>query len=105
MEMSIELAKFLDTLSDEWLPVKEQLKKYYDKDSGIKEDDVIQVYRRPWIAPMNFGILLFPSAGKMWFDKFQEKTNREIPALYKQILMEMNGCFVTVNAPYRKFVK
>ena len=38
--------------------------------------------------------MIFPPAEKLWFEKFYETTGFEIPTLYKEILLKVNGFFV-----------
>lgn len=92
--MTNEINNFLNNLTLDWEPIKEQAIKYFDLDSKIRNDGAAQIFRRPWVAPQNFGLLLFPPVDKGWFDKFNENTNLIIPKMYQDTLSEMNGCFV-----------
>jgi|688.fasta_scaffold211250_2 hypothetical protein len=92
--MTQEIDNFLNILTPNWKPIKEQTTKYFDTESKIRDDGAAQIFRRPWVAPQNFGLLLFPPVDLEWFDKFNEKTNLTIPKMYQDILSEMNGCFV-----------
>lgn len=92
--MTNEIDNFLKNLTPDWTPIKEQVTKYFDIDSKIREDGAAQIFRRPWVAPQNFGLLLFPPVDKNWFNLFNEKTDLTIPKMYQDILSEMNGCFV-----------
>ena len=98
--MTIEISSFLKSLSSEWEPVKDQAKKYFDSDSKIREDGAAQIFRRPWIAPLNFGLLLFPPVDKTWFAEFNKQTDKTIPEFYQNVLSNINGCFVYDFALY-----
>jgi hypothetical protein len=89
-----EVTDFLNRLQPKWEPLKQQAIKYFDIDSKLHEDGALRVFRRIWVAPQNFGIILFPPVDINWFFKFQEKTNIIIPQFYQNILLEMNGCYV-----------
>jgi len=92
--MTQEVKYFLDKLDQKWVPIKQQVEQYFDSDSRIRDDGALQVFKRPWIAPKNFGILVFPPANEAWLTMFQEKTTIVIPTIYKKILMEINGCYI-----------
>ena len=92
--MTEEVKIFLNKLNSDFFPIVEQAKKYFDKDSKIREDGAAEIFRRPWVAPVNYGLWLFPPAVTKLFDKFVERTNVTIPKLYKTLLIELNGCFV-----------
>src|SRR6478609_7706159 len=98
--MTSEIITFLDTLNSDFDPIKEQATKYFDSDSKIREDGAAQIFRRPWVAPLNFGLLLFPPVDKAWFSEFYKLTNKAIPKIYQDILLIMNGCFVYDFALY-----
>ena len=92
--MKEELVIFLNNLKPEFDSIKLQATKYVDAESNIRDDGAAKIYRRQWVAPQNFGLLLFPPAEEILFKKFHEETNLIIPKLYQDILSQMNGCFV-----------
>src|SRR5688500_15325468 len=89
-----EIEAFLDNLPDEWNAIKQQAVKYCDDSSEIREDGAAQIFKRPWIAPLNFGLLLFPPAKKEFIITFGHKTGKRIPSIFQKVLLQMNGCFV-----------
>lgn len=89
-----EINAFLNKLSADWHPIKEQANKYFDNYSRLREDGAVQIFRRPWIAPLNFGLVIFPPVYEKWLNEFYMQTGIEIPSLYKHILLNVNGCFV-----------
>jgi hypothetical protein len=92
--MRIEIKNFLDKLDNDLNPIKEQAIKYYDIDSTIRAKNVVQIFKRPWIAPENFGLVLYPPVEKSWLVEFEKKTGKVIPKIYENVLLQMNGCFV-----------
>ena len=92
--MKAEIKNFLDKLNSDLNPIKEQAIKYCDIDSAVREDSVIQIFKRPWVAPENFGLLLYPPVDKNWLVEFEKRTSKVIPKIYENILLQMNGCFV-----------
>ena len=92
--MTKDVEIFLSNLSEDWQPIKEQVEKYFDSKSGIREDGALEVFRRPWIAPLNYGLLLFPPADAKLLSEFTKRTAKAIPGFFQEILSQMNGCFV-----------
>ena len=92
--MTTEINAFLKNLNSDWNPVKEQVIKYFDIDSKIRNDGAAQIFKRPWIAPQNYGILIFPPVDKKLFHEFYKRTNKTIPRIYQNILIAVNGCLV-----------
>lgn len=92
--MTTEISTFLSAFSADLSPIKEQAVRYFDRESKIREDGAAQIFRRPWVAPSNFGLLLFPPADNAWFTEFHRRTNKAIPERYQEILSHVNGCFV-----------
>jgi hypothetical protein len=91
--MTPEIKSFLDNLPDEWNAIKQQAVKYFDDDSDMRKDGAAQIFKRPWIAPLNFGLLLFPPVKKEFIILFEQRTGKAMPSLYKSVLLQMNGCF------------
>lgn len=92
--MTEDVKIFLDKLSNDFSPIVEQAKKYFDNNSKIRKDGAAEIFRRPWVAELNYGLWLFPPVETTWLDNFVERTNKPIPNLYKKLLLELNGCFV-----------
>lgn len=94
--MKTEIKEFLDSLNSDFDIVKEQVDRYYDFDNkaDLRHDGAVNVFNRTWVAPMNYGLLLFPPVDKTIIDKFEKKEKLKIPDFYKTILNMMNGCFI-----------
>jgi len=92
--MTREIKDFFDKLDNDLNPIKEQAIKYFDIDSKVRVDNAVQIYRRPWVAPENFGLLIFPPVDKNWLSEFVKRTGKVIPKVYENILRQMNGCFI-----------
>jgi hypothetical protein len=94
--MKTEIKKFLDNLNSDFDIVKEQVDRYYafDNKADLRHDGAVKVFNRAWVAPMNYGLLLFPPADKAIIEKFEKKLKLKIPDFYKVILTMMNGCFI-----------
>lgn len=94
--MKTEIEDFLDKLTPEFEIILQQAVKYIDLDdkAGIRTDGAVQIFNMAWIAPMNYGLLLFPPAPQIFIQTFEIEEKITIPQLYKDILTVMNGCFV-----------
>lgn len=92
--MTKEFESFFENLDEEFSPIKEQAIKYFDEDSKIEEDGTLSIFRRPWVAPQNFGLKLFLPPPTEFFEIFKERLGFEIPEVYKNFLRKLNGCFI-----------
>jgi hypothetical protein len=50
----------------------------------------MQIAHRPWVAPLNYAVSLFPPAKEAWIRKFKGK---RIPDSYREVLRATNGLF------------
>ena len=92
--MTKDIKDFFDKLDSDLNPIKEQAVRYFDIESNVRADNAIQIFKRPWVAPENFGLILYPPVEKEWLVEFERKIGKIIPKLYEEILFQMNGCFV-----------
>jgi hypothetical protein len=92
--MQAEIKNYLQGLNKTWQPLKEQAVKYLDQESSILKDGTIQIFRRPWIAQFNYGLIFYPPAQNEYFQLFEQSTKQIVPSFYKAILLQMNGCFI-----------
>ncbi len=80
--------------------IKHQCLKYIANNSKIGSGDELFIFHRPWIAPMNWGILLFPPVTNDWIQTFESRSDKAIPSFYVDFLNEINGCFIYDIALY-----
>ena len=92
--MTRDIKYILDKLDNDLNPIKEQAIRYFDIESNVRADNVVQIFKQPWVAPESFGLILYPPVEKEWLVEFEKKTGKIIPKLYEEILLQMNGCFV-----------
>ena len=92
MEKKLEI--FFQEFDGNLSPIKDQAVKYLDSDSTIDEEGSAIIFRRPWIAPQNFGLRIFPPTSINYFSIFKDKCGFDIPEIYVNILLKMNGCFI-----------
>jgi hypothetical protein len=88
-----EIIDRIQTFPDELKSITIQVRKYLNNNSNIDES-VLNVLHRPWVAPLNWGLMLYKGAGAEWFEEFKKRTDREIPFFYKEFLKYINGGFI-----------
>ena len=100
--MKQQIKRYLENLPSEFKPVVEQATKYYsfDDKADIREDGAIQIFNRTWIAPENYGLLLYPPADGKLIDAFEKQNRLKTPKSYRNILSRMNGGFIYDFALY-----
>jgi hypothetical protein len=77
-----------------YFSIVQQGLKYLEDNSTIDNNETINIFHRPWVAPQNWAINLFDSAIPKWIVDFTKRTGREIPNFYKNFLGNLNGCFI-----------
>jgi hypothetical protein len=85
-----KIKEHLSTLPAEFSALKVSGLEYLKYCSSIELDGALQIAHRPWIAPLNYAIHIFPPAPKSWLKKF---AGRKIPHHYQQFLLSTNGLF------------
>ena len=89
-----KLISKIENYPDDFLAIKKQAKKYLSNNSNIDDNETLNIFHRPWVAPLNWGLILYTAARKNWLDQFEQKTRKTIPNFYKKFLTTMNGCFI-----------
>jgi hypothetical protein len=94
--MKDQIKIYLDSLPTEFKPIVEQATRYgsFDDKADVRKDGAIQIFNRTWVAPENYGLLLFPPADNKLIDKFEKQIKVKTPQSYKHVLGIMNGCFI-----------
>lgn len=86
--------KIINTYPDEYLAVKKQAKKYIENGSNIDNNHRINILHRPWVARLNWGLMLYKGADTKWIDEAELTIGKTIPDFYKRFLTNFNGCFL-----------
>src|SRR5574343_1515506 len=89
-----DIFKSVDTYPDEYLAIKKQAKKYFHNGSTIDDNQRINILHRPWVARLNWGLMLYKGADTKWVSEAEASINRTIPDFYKHFLTHINGCFL-----------
>ena len=88
-----EILERTDTFPIELSSITIQIKRYLDNNSNIDEL-VLNVLHRPWVARLNWGIMIYKGVKTNWFAEFTKITDKEIPDFYKDFLKHINGGFI-----------
>lgn len=92
--MMHDLDKIIDSYPDEYIAIKRQAKKYLGNGSGISETGRINILYRPWVASMNWGLMLYKGADMHWIHEAEKEMEKSIPDFYQRFLTNINGCFL-----------
>jgi hypothetical protein len=88
-----EIIDRIEALPAELKPITIQVKKYLENNSNIDEA-VLNVLHRPWVAPLNWGLMLYKGADPKWFLEFEKRTQKTVPEFYQNFLKHINGGFI-----------
>jgi hypothetical protein len=77
-----DILKVIDTFPDEYLAIKKQAKKYFPNGSSIDNDQRTNILHRPWVARLNWGLMLYKGADTKWISEAEATINRTIPDFY-----------------------
>ena len=84
----------IENIPDEYFAIKRQAIKYLQNNSSIDNKKTLNIFHRPWVASLNWGIMLYQGVEFPWIKKFEEITGKIIPPFYQKFLLSMNGCFI-----------
>ena len=86
--------KIIDSYPDEYLAIKKQARKYIQNDSNIDDNETVNILHRPWVARLNWGLMLYKSADIPKIRQAENLIKKPIPEFYKNFLTKINGCFL-----------
>jgi hypothetical protein len=89
-----DILKSIDTYPEEYFAIKKQAKKYFPNDSNIDDNQRINILHRPWVARLNWGLMLYKGADTKWINEAEANINKKVPNFYKRFLTNINGCFL-----------
>ena len=78
----------------ELAPLKDACHRYLRFCCAVDTDDTVMIAHRPWVAPLNYLITLYPGAKPSWFGKYRQLHGITIPPVLRSLLSVTNGCFV-----------
>ena len=83
----------LNGVSNNYEAVKEISFKYLKID-GKQTGNNLEIYSQKWVAPLKYGIIIYEQTPNDHVKKFENDNNKRIPRIYKDFLLEINGCFI-----------
>ena len=86
--------KIIDSYPDDYLAIKKQAKKYVQNGSIIDDSLRVNILHRPWVAPLNWGLMIYKGADTKWITDAEISIGKTIPDFYKTFLTKINGCFL-----------
>jgi hypothetical protein len=89
-----DIYKTIDIYPEEYLAIKKQAKKYIQNGSNIDNNQRINILHRPWVAPLNWGLMLYKGADTKSIEEAELTIGKTIPDFYKRFLTNFNGCFL-----------
>ncbi|MFT3935091.1 MAG: hypothetical protein QM726_15800 [Chitinophagaceae bacterium] len=89
-----ELYKIINSYPDEYVAIKRQAKKYIHNNSDLDESRRLNILHRPWVAPLNWGLMIYQGADMKWVNDAEQTIGKTIPDFYKRFLTNINGCFL-----------
>lgn len=89
-----KVKKRLKKIDKKYPAISHQCYRYIENNSKIDENNNINIFHRPWVAPQNWGIKLFDSVKSKWIKDFKTRTEKSIPDFYKDFLKISNGGFI-----------
>jgi len=83
----------IDGYSDALAPLREVARRYLNYPSKLAKDGVINIGHRPWVAELNYMLILYPGVSTEALDRYSKRFNMEVPDTYADFLREVNGAF------------
>lgn len=88
------ISEIIDSYSDKYFAIKQQARKYILNGSNVDDKERLNILHRPWVAPLNWGLMIYKGTSKQVLCEFQYDIQINIPAFYKEFLENFNGCFL-----------
>lgn len=65
------ISEIIDSYSDKYFAIKQQARKYILNGSNVDDKERLNILHRPWVAPFNWGIMIYKCASKEVICGFQ----------------------------------
>jgi hypothetical protein len=89
----MDIMQQIDSYPDFLDPLKEAARRYLKYPSNLKLDGVINIGHRPWVAELNYMLMLYPGVKSDSLDRYCRRFKVEIPEMYANFLRQVNGAF------------
>jgi hypothetical protein len=83
----------LDGLPADLAPLAEVARTLPDHPAGPSEDGVLRLGHRPWVAPENYAITLYPGLSSDALTRYATQYGLVVPPTYARFLAAINGAF------------
>ena len=87
------IAERLDGYPDFLAPLREAARRYTNFPSEIGKNGVMNIGHRPWVAQLNYMLMLYPGIQKGILEQYCCRFKIEVPTIYADFLHQVNGAF------------
>jgi hypothetical protein len=87
------IAQRLDALPDFLAPLREAANRYLKYPSAIDGHGVLDIGHRPWVAELNYLLMLYPGIDREALDRYCQRFQIQVPRVYADFLQAVNGGF------------
>src|SRR5579872_3584720 len=88
------IAQRLDAIPDFLAPLKEAAGRYLKYPSVISKDGVMDIGHRPWVAELNYMLMLYPGIDPDALSRYSQRFDIQVPEVYGDFLRAVNGGFL-----------
>ena len=83
----------LDSLPDDLAPLADAARALLGQSGGPFADGVLRLGHRPWVAPENYAITLYPGLPADALARYAGRFGLDVPPVYAWFLAAVNGAF------------
>jgi hypothetical protein len=87
------MAQRLAAVPDFLAPLKDAASRYLKYPSVLGKDGVMNIGHRPWVAELNFMLMLYPGINQEALNRYCRRFEIQIPEVYVDFLRAVNGGF------------
>jgi hypothetical protein len=87
------IVRRLDAFPDSLAPLKNAASRYLKYPSAITEDGVMSIAHRPWVAKLNYMLMIYPGINRETLDRYSHRFEIRVPDMYAEFLRHVNGAF------------
>lgn len=83
----------IDGIPADLAPLADAARDLIDRPGSLSPDGVLALGHRPWVAPKNYAMTLYPGLPAEALARYAERFGLEVPATYAEFLASVNGAF------------
>lgn len=87
------VAQRLDKLPESLAPLTDAASRYLKYPSVLGKDDVLDIGHRPWVAELNYMLMMYPGIESTALDRYCQRFGIRVPEVYADFLRAVNGGF------------